>query len=73
MPNRSDPGDTRLLERRDRVVTKTTISKASPDRFLIGAGVRRIEAISGKAVENFMNRQFNLISAISEKLKNPKQ
>jgi alanyl-tRNA synthetase len=38
----------------------------------IGAGVRRIEAISGKVAEEYINQQFNTIRAIRESLKNPK-
>lgn len=38
----------------------------------VGAGIRRIEAISGKAAEDSIQRQFNLISVIGDKLKNPK-
>ncbi len=38
----------------------------------IGAGVRRIEAVSGKAAEDFINEQFKLINGIRETLKNPK-
>lgn len=38
----------------------------------IGAGVRRIEAVSGKVAEDFINQQFNLTHIISERLKSPK-
>jgi len=38
----------------------------------IGAGVRRIEAVSGKPAEDFTNQQFDLIGIISEQLKNSK-
>ena len=38
----------------------------------IGAGVRRIEAVSGKAAENLINEQFEIIRAIRNTLKNPK-
>ncbi len=38
----------------------------------IGAGVRRIEAVSGKAAEDLINEQFLLIRSIRESLKNPK-
>ncbi|MEJ7672918.1 MAG: alanine--tRNA ligase [Chitinophagaceae bacterium] len=38
----------------------------------IGAGVRRIEAVSGKAAEDFITEQFKLINGIRETLKNPK-
>ena len=38
----------------------------------VGAGVRRIEAVSGKAAENFINHEFDIIDSIRESLKNPK-
>ncbi|HEY8690289.1 MAG TPA: alanine--tRNA ligase, partial [Chitinophagaceae bacterium] len=38
----------------------------------VGAGVRRIEAVSGKAGEDLINEQFEIITAIKEALKNPK-
>ncbi len=38
----------------------------------VGAGVRRIEAVSGKAAENFIHEQFGLIREIRDSLKNPK-
>jgi len=38
----------------------------------VGAGVRRIEAVSGKAAEDHVNQEFDLIHVIREKLKNPK-
>ena len=38
----------------------------------VGAGVRRIEAVSGKAAEELINEQFEIISGIRESLKNPK-
>jgi alanyl-tRNA synthetase len=38
----------------------------------VGAGIRRIEAISGKAAEDYINNQSYLIHAIRETLKNPK-
>ena len=38
----------------------------------VGAGVRRIEAVSGKAAEEYINRQFDLIRVIRDTLKNPK-
>ena len=38
----------------------------------VAAGVRRIEAISGKAAEEFINEQFSTMKSIKESLKNPK-
>ncbi len=38
----------------------------------IAAGVRRVEAVSGKACEVFINEQFLLNNSIRESLKNPK-
>jgi alanyl-tRNA synthetase len=38
----------------------------------VGAGVRRIEAVSGKAAEDLINEQFEIISDIRYSLKNPK-
>ncbi len=38
----------------------------------VGAGLRRIEAVSGKAAEKFINREFDIIHSIGESLKNPK-
>jgi alanyl-tRNA synthetase len=38
----------------------------------VGAGVRRIEALSGKAAENYINEQLALIRVIRDTLKNPK-
>jgi alanyl-tRNA synthetase len=38
----------------------------------VAAGVRRIEAVSGKAVETLIQQQFQQIASISEALKNPK-
>ena len=38
----------------------------------VAAGVRRIEAVSGKAAEHFINEQLQLIAAISAQLKNAK-
>lgn len=38
----------------------------------VAAGVRRIEAVSGKKAEDYMNEQFGLIRAIRDSLKNPK-
>ncbi len=38
----------------------------------VAAGVRRIEAFSGQAVENFINEQFAGIRMVRELLKNPR-
>jgi alanyl-tRNA synthetase len=38
----------------------------------VGAGIRRIEAVSGKAAEEFINEQLMTIRAIRETMKNPK-
>ncbi|MBS1577255.1 MAG: alanine--tRNA ligase [Bacteroidetes bacterium] len=38
----------------------------------VAAGVRRIEAISGKTAEEYINEQFKLVESIRESLKNPK-
>ena len=38
----------------------------------VAAGVRRIEAISGLAAENYINEQFELNPGIRDSLKNPK-
>ena len=38
----------------------------------IAAGVRRIEAISGVAAENYLNKELSEIKSIKEELKNPK-
>ncbi len=38
----------------------------------IAAGVRRVEAVSGIAAEELINKQFGTINSISETLKNPK-
>ena len=38
----------------------------------VGAGVRRIEALSGKAAEDFINNQFALVHSIGNTLKHPK-
>ncbi|MGE5108320.1 MAG: alanine--tRNA ligase [Sphingobacteriales bacterium] len=37
----------------------------------VAAGVRRIEAISGKAAEDFLNEQLQSITLVKEQLKNP--
>ncbi|MBA2250788.1 MAG: alanine--tRNA ligase [Chitinophagaceae bacterium] len=38
----------------------------------VGAGVRRVEALSGKAAEEYINEQLGLMRAIRGALKNPK-
>ncbi len=38
----------------------------------VGAGLRRIEAVSGKAAQDFINQQLGVIQSIRESLKNPK-
>jgi len=38
----------------------------------VAAGVRRIEAITGKAAEDYINDQFRLVESIRESLKSPK-
>ena len=38
----------------------------------VGAGVRRMEAVAGKAAYDFINQQFDTIRTIREALKNPK-
>ena len=38
----------------------------------IAAGVRRIEALTAEAAEKFINRNLELVSALTEVLKNPK-
>ncbi len=38
----------------------------------VGAGLRRIEAVSGKAAEDFIHQQFEELNAVKEQLKNPK-
>jgi len=38
----------------------------------IGAGLRRIEAVSGKPAEIFINDQFEIVSSIRDLLKSPK-
>jgi alanyl-tRNA synthetase len=38
----------------------------------IAAGVRRIEAVSGVAAENYIQEQFQLVQVIRDLLKNPK-
>jgi alanyl-tRNA synthetase len=38
----------------------------------VGAGVRRVEAVSGKAAEEIINKEFELIKTIREQFRNPK-
>jgi alanyl-tRNA synthetase len=38
----------------------------------VAAGVRRIEAVSGVAAEQYAQEQFNLLNIVKESLKNPK-
>lgn len=38
----------------------------------VAAGVRRIEAVAGKAAENLIQQQFQQLSSVREALKNPK-
>ncbi|HEY5406473.1 MAG TPA: alanine--tRNA ligase [Ginsengibacter sp.] len=38
----------------------------------VGAGIRRIEALSGKAAEDHVQKEFSVIHYIRESLKNPK-
>jgi len=38
----------------------------------VGAGLRRIEAVSGKASENFINKELEELNCLKEQLKNPK-
>ena len=38
----------------------------------VGAGLRRIEAVSGKAAENFLNNELEDLNLVKEQLKNPK-
>jgi alanyl-tRNA synthetase len=39
----------------------------------VAAGVRRVEAVCGKAAEELINEQFSLVQAIKEPLKHPKE
>jgi alanyl-tRNA synthetase len=39
----------------------------------VAAGVRRIEAVSGKAAEGYINHLLNQVKAAKEQLKNPKE
>jgi alanyl-tRNA synthetase len=38
----------------------------------VGAGLRRIEAVSGKAAEDMINRELNELKLLKQQLKNPK-
>jgi alanyl-tRNA synthetase len=38
----------------------------------VGAGLRRVEAISGKAAEDFISKELEELRAVKEQLKNPK-
>ena len=38
----------------------------------VGAGLRRIEAVSGKAAEDFINKELEELSSLKGQLKNPK-
>jgi alanyl-tRNA synthetase len=38
----------------------------------VAAGVRRIEAVAGRAAENFVNHEMTVLSSVRELLKNPK-
>jgi len=38
----------------------------------VGAGLRRIEAVSGKAAEDFINKELEELKTVKEQLKNPK-
>ncbi|MDP4284816.1 MAG: alanine--tRNA ligase [Bacteroidota bacterium] len=38
----------------------------------VGAGLRRIEAVSGKAAEDFINYELDIMDSLKESLKNPK-
>ena len=38
----------------------------------VGAGLRRVEAVSGKAAEDFINQQLDELNSIKDQLKNPK-
>jgi alanyl-tRNA synthetase len=38
----------------------------------VGAGLRRVEAVSGKAAENFINNELEELRSVKEQLKNPK-
>jgi len=43
-----------------------------PPRAPVAAGVRRIEAITGIAAENYINEQSRLVNQLKDLLKNPK-
>jgi len=38
----------------------------------VGAGLRRIEAVSGKAAEDFINHELEELNVVKDQLKNPK-
>lgn len=38
----------------------------------VGAGVRRVEALSGKAAQEYLHKELTLLSGIREQFKNPK-
>lgn len=38
----------------------------------VGAGLRRVEAMSGKAAEDYINNELKELESVKEKLKNPK-
>ncbi|MEO9211235.1 MAG: alanine--tRNA ligase [Ginsengibacter sp.] len=38
----------------------------------VGAGVRRIEAVSGKAAESYVDKEFQIMQGVRESFKNPK-
>jgi len=38
----------------------------------VGAGLRRIEAVSGKAAEDYINKELEELAALKDQLKNPK-
>jgi alanyl-tRNA synthetase len=73
-----DSARARLIEEKKEIEKVEAINDDKLGNFkikqetAIGAGVRRIEAVSGKAAEDFINEQFKLINGIRETLKNPK-
>jgi alanyl-tRNA synthetase len=42
------------------------------NEIAVGAGLRRIEAVSGKAAEDFINQNLSQLQSLRESLKNPK-